>query len=463
MRKIILILNILFLFLAQQISAQLEQEALTKLGELNQLIDVAEQFGIDIYKEKMTARTASIYLEFARWDENNKAENAALFNKVQIYRDTSDKMAEILPDFERQEVILMVDDAIDFLEKLIDGEYIRKPIPQVNWARTTHDGDQLTFNGRPVFLQDWTWKPETGYLKKYHGQLDGFFLSPNHVTDENGTINPNIISDLNSKPSGSMGFIFIANQSLPDWAKSKYGPDFELRTENTFIDYDIDNPGAKVMMEHLIDGTVSKMRDKKYADLGYMLCNEPHFFTSQGAWARGPVSNYTILRFQDWLEEKHGNISTLNSLWATTYNSFSEVNVTIPMSESLQGSATWYDWMTFNMYRGTDWFGFLRQKVKENAPNAKTHLKIMPNLWVDNPKDHGIDLEALTEMSDIIGNDAGAWNNWMGGQVQWWETDYSFYWVEMAMGYDFLKSVSPNKIVFNSESHYLSKNRKKNL
>lgn len=461
MKKILL--SILFLGIFVSAFAQLEQQAYDKIDELNDLIAVAEQFGIDTYKEKMTVRTASIFLNFAKWDENHVVENTTMFDMVQIYRDSAATMANELPDFERQEVILMLEDAIDFLQKLIDGEYTRKPIPQVNWATTTHDDDQLTFNDRPIFLQDYTWKPGIFNLQEYHGQLDGFFISPNHVTDENGTINSNIIADLNTKPSNTMGFVFIANQNLPDWAKAKYGSNFELRTQNTFIDYDIDNPGAKVMMGHLLDGTVSKMRDKKYTELGYMLCNEPHFFTSQGAWARGPVSNYTIDRFKNWLEEKHGNITTLNAVWGTTYTDFSDVSITIPMSTGLQGSAKWYDWCLFNMYRGTDWFGFLKQKIKENDPNAKTHLKIMPNLWVENPKDHGIDLEALTEMSEIIGNDAGAWNNWMGNGTQWWETDYTFYWVEMTMSYDFLKSVSPNKIVFNSESHYLSKNRSRDL
>lgn len=33
-------------------------------------------------------------------------------------------------------------------------------------------------------------------------------------------------------------------------------------------------------------------------------------------------------------------------------------------------------------------------------------FKIMPHLFSDDKIDHGIDMEALTKLSDIIGNDA---------------------------------------------------------
>ena len=463
MNRIIFIFSFLFLMTAQQVSAQLEQQANNKIAELKDLIGVAEQIGIDVRKEKMTVRLSEVFLDFADWDENHQAENVVYFDLVPIYKDTAETMAALLPDFERQEVILMLDAAIDYLQKLISGEYSRKTIPNIDWSQVEHDGDQLTFDDRPVFLEDYTWKPSTSRLTQYFGDLDGFYISPNHVTDNNGTINPNIINDLNSKSYGNMGFIFINNQNIPDWAKSKYGSEFEFRPDNNFTDYDIDHPGAKEMMGFLIDGTVGKMAGKKYTQLGYMLCNEPHFFTKQGVWATGSASDYTIDKFKIWLENKHTTIANLNTLWGSSFSDFDDVTITIPLAGNLQGTPIWYDWCRFNMHRVTEWYVWMKTKVRENDPNAKVMLKIMPRMWEENLKDHGIDLEALTAMSEIIGNDGIARTNNMWGPKAWWEDEYAFDWREMTMSYDFMKSVSPDKIVFNSEAHYLSSSRSRNL
>ena len=62
--------------------------------------------------------------------------------------------------------------------------------------------------------------------------------------------------------------------------------------------------------------------------------------------------------------------------------------------------------MSFNKDRVTEWFKFLDSGIKKYDSDAKTHLKIMPHLFSDDKIDHGIDMEALTKLSDIIGNDA---------------------------------------------------------
>ncbi|RMG82418.1 MAG: T9SS C-terminal target domain-containing protein [Bacteroidetes bacterium] len=455
--------HILFLFISVQAVAQLEPQARAKMEELNTLIEAAEQRGIDTRKERMSVRVAEVFLDYANWDEAHVDENTAYFDLVPIYRDSAELMAAMLPDFERQEVILLLEESIDFLQKLMDGEYCRDPVPVINWSLVKHEGDQLTYDDRPVFLEDYTWKPFVPKLTQYCGQLGDFFITPGYVIDGNGTINPNILNELDTKPSGTIGFIFINNQNVPDWALTKYGDEFVFRPDNNFTDYDIDHPGAKEMMGFLIDGTVGKMAGKQYTKLGYMLCNEPHWFTKQGVWATGGVSDYTIEKFRVWLKEKHQTIETLNALWQTDFNDFSEVTIDIPISGSLQGTPKWYDWCFFNMVRVTDWYTWMKSKIQENDPDAKTMLKIMPRLWEENLRDHGIDLEALTEMSEIIGQDGLARTNNMWGPVRWWEAEYAFDWREVTMANDFMKSVSPEKIMFNSEAHYLSSSRSRNL
>ncbi len=439
-----------------------EESALAKIAELNALIDAAESAGIDTWKERATVRTAEVFLEFANWDDVNQSINEHYFDHIDhMYPQTAAELAALLPDYERNEVAGMLDDAIAHLTLLKDGKLFREPTPDIDWSSASHEGDQITFNNRPVFLADYTWKPRIPKLTEYHGDEDGFFIMPPHVVNENGDINQTVIDDLATKDNGSMGFIFLNHKNSPQWAKDKYGPNFAIR-EDTFTAYDIDNPGAREMYSMLLAGTVPYMVGKKYSELGYMLCNEPHFYTTKDVWATGPVSEYTIEKFRVWLRSVHGSIEDLNALWGVSFDDFDAVEIEIPIAGELRGTPIWYDWARFNNARVLDWYTFLKDEIRTYDPAAKTHLKIMPSLWVGNNRNHGIDFEALTRLSDISGNDAGATYRHLW-KTEEWEDKYAFEWRELCMSYDFLKSVSPEKINFNTEAHYLSTNSSRDL
>ena len=414
----------------------------------------------------MTIRTAEVFLEFADWDEANLAANTTYFGLVAAYKDTAAQAATMLPDFERAEVIKMLDDASKTLSDLIAGKTFRKPAPVINWAEVSHSGDKLLFNNRPVFLADYTWKPKVQKLTEFHGNQDGVYFDQSKVLDATGKINTNLLNDVKTKPDGTMGFVFLGNKNVPSWAETQYGPGFKMR-ENTYTAYDIDNPGALELNGMLFRGTVPHMAGKKYTQLGYMLCNEPHFYTTKTGskldWASGPVSDYTIAKFKNWLKEKHGNIANLNTLWGTSFASFDAVTIEIPIDNTLQGTPKWYDWITFNCYRVTQWYSSLKDSVQKYDPQAKIHLKIMPNLWSDNKRGHGIDMEALTELSEIIGTDSGSEVSPMWGGPYEWQAHYAYDWRELFMANDFYKSVSPDKIMYNTEGHYLSTTRSRDL
>ncbi|SDR70270.1 beta-galactosidase [Polaribacter sp. KT25b] len=449
-------------------SQDLEKEAHQKIKTLEKLITQVNKKNIDVLKEKTTIRTAEIFLRFANWDEKNVDKNTKSFSLVNSYKKEAIKMAEDLANFERNDVNLMLDKAILELQAIVDKKAFRKNSPNVDWSKVTVDNDQLTFNNRPVFLADYTWKPNTKELNEFHGNQDGFFLTPSYVIKENGTINPRKLDELQSKPDGSLGFIFMNHKGVPKWAKEKYGPNFSMR-EDTYTAYDIDNPGAREIQTKLLEKVVPIMAGKKYSKLGYMLVNEPHFYTYTDAkkkklpWASGGASQFTIEKFKIWLSKKHQNIATLNSIWNSNFKDFNDVKIEIPIDISLQGTPIWFDWNSFNMDRVTDWYGFLKSEITKHDATAKVHLKIMPNLWTDNQRAHGIDLEALTDLSGIIGNDSGADHTYTWGKPHEWQKNYAFEWRELCMGFDFMKSVSPNKINFNSELHYLSTVRSRNL
>jgi hypothetical protein len=75
----------------------------------------------------------------------------------------------------------MLDEAIANLNLLIDGEISRRPIPDIDWTQVTLEGDRLTFNGRPVFLADYTWKPRIPELTEFYGDLESPYMDPNRV------------------------------------------------------------------------------------------------------------------------------------------------------------------------------------------------------------------------------------------------------------------------------------------
>jgi beta-galactosidase len=451
------------LLLSGSLAAQTtEKDVKDKMSLLKTEIKKAQSKKINTLKEETALRTAEIFLDYAKWDEDNFETNKKSFSLVNAFKNEADKYAQMLPEFERKEMATMLDDATTELKQIADGKIKRLPTPHVDWSKTDVRKDEITFAGKPVFLADWTWKPSGKKYNEFHGNQDGYFLTPTYVINENGDVNPQKIKEITNKENGNMGFIFFNHTTTPDWAKKKY-PEITDGPGIKYTMYDINHPVAQKIQSDLIAAVVPLMAGKQYTKLGYMLCNEPHWNTIQKTWASAPISDLAVLDFKKWLKKRHGNIDEVNKLWKTNYSNFETLVVPKDIVESQQGTATWFDFESYNMDRVTDWFSFLKKEVKKYDPNARTHMKIMPNLWTENKRDHGIDMEALTRNSDIIGNDCSTGGPWMWGKPKEWEKNYSFDWVEMCMSYDFYKSISPEKIMYNTEGHFLSTGKYRDL
>ncbi len=442
-------------------ASHLEDRARVEAAKLSKLIKQAQGRGINTLKESTALRTAEIFLVYAQWDESNVLINEQHFSKVARYKRESLKYAELLADFERREVISMLESSCRELERVIKGEIKRRSSPNVDWSSVEIEGDQVLFEGSPVFLSDWTWKPSVSRYTEYHGEMDGFLISPTMI-DEQGELNTSVKRRLEEKPTGSAGMVFMAHAAMPKWA---------VRQDSTlthgagvkYVMYDIHNPLGRDILRSLISQSVIYMKQKNYTKLGYMLCNEPHWNLTHGAFAHSEMSQRAMDEFRVWLESRHGTIDALNKIYGTLYADFESVVVPKYVRCEEQGTPPYYDLLSFNMERVNEWFEFLSGEIKSVDPTAKTHIKIMPDMWSANPKCSGLDLEHLTRISDIIGNDASTEARVVWGKEPWWAQRYSFDWRELCMSYDFMKSVSPNKIVFNSEGHLLTTNRYRNL
>lgn len=450
------------------------QIALSKIDSLSNLISEAENAGFEVTTEKMTLQTAWLFLDYANWDEANLATNINIYthtlplpaNISNNYSATS--LATLLPNFERTEIISIVENAIHNLNCLLNGEKLRKPAVAINWNEVTIQGNKIVQNGVPVFLHDFIFKPADTLLTKFYGDLGGAYFAPNHLNKTaNGTIElKSWVKDIliESAANPSFGTPFLGQTNLPDYIINEY-PDV-LDLNNRYTKFDVDHPQAKQMHTALFKEVVPLLKDAKASELGYMLTNEPHWNTANGNWDVVTPSVYTKAKFADWLKEKHhNNIDSLKALWNSNPATFQEAvdNFIFPVPYSLQNQPEWYDWMTFNQKRITNWFTFLKDEIQKHDVAANVHIKVMPWQWVGNTRDHGINFEALTALSTVIGNDAGAHNSYMWGAAQAWETKYNLYWQELSMTYDFFSSVNPGAIIYNSEGHFINKNSSANL
>ncbi|MFI3317565.1 MAG: beta-galactosidase [Rikenellaceae bacterium] len=462
MKKITLLILALLVAVNVASAESMRQRAQTKIGELEKVIERAKVKKINTLKEEAALRMAETFMIYADWDEKNKDHTASEFKKVYAYKKEPQIYADLLPNFEREEIVKMMQSSIEELESVMSGKIKRLPTPNIDWSKTKLEGDQVSYEGKPVFLTDWTWKPDVAAYEEYFGQLDGFFLTGSYLLNEKGDINPRIIKDLDEKGEGTMGFIFFNHNGFPKWAIDK-DPAITQGKGEPYVSYDINNPLAREVYSKMIQATVPKMAGKQFTKLGYMICNEPRWVVTKDAWYADSFSDLTYADFLKWLEAKHKTIVELNKVWGTSFASFDKIEAPRYMTDKQRGSNLYFDFMRYNMDRVNDWVEFMRDEVQKADPGAKTHLKTMPDQWSASRRDHGMDLERLTELTEIIGNDARTCGIRFNKPDPYWAKNYSFNWEEICMGYDFLKSISPEKIVFNTESHLLTVGAYRNL
>ncbi len=457
---------------------KLESEALTKIKTLEKLTDNAREKSIDVTREETILWFSKEFLKFANWDQENYDAVEKLFGYYQKYEAEKETLAKDLPDFERKKVIQILDKGIEDLENILNGKVKRKPAQKVAWDNITVETNKLVNNGRPVFLHDYFSKTVGAPLTDkniYNDHLGAIYHTGSHLYDvnkdrpsnpymlnEDGTFDETLLSYITEVPDTNIGFLLLWNMGVPDWMKKKE-PEIE-KGRSLFTGFDVDNPLLREVWSKVIKKTGEITKGKKVTDLGYILSNEPHWFSEKGHWTQkylemNSISSYTLNKFRVWLKKKYnGNLKTLNEYWESNFKSFDEVTIDIPMDPAQRGTPLWYDWCRYNMDRGIEWFTFLQNELRSVNPDADTHIKIMAKMFIGDHRSHGIDYEALTELTSMIGDDAKitGGRNFRAKQPEKWEKKYAFYWNELAHSYDFQESVSPNKLHINSEGHFLS-------
>ncbi len=238
----------------------------------------------------------------------------------------------------------------------------------------------------------------------------------------------------------------LASHVMPDWIGAQYPEMYKDVQSRGFIQYNVDHPEARKFLARWIEAVVSEIR-KKPSLLSMCLTNEPGYAGS----GRDPYSRPAWIAF---LKKQHGDIQTLNTLYATKYANFEEVPVPpllagiADLPKNIPGMRTYYDWITFNNENYAAFHGWMRSQIKRVAPEILTHAKIMPIIFDRGTVFNGIDPELITNALDLAGNDSfGKWMWTPGGE-------YAFHWQEEMAWYDLLHSFG-GKPVLNSENHLI--------
>ncbi|MCD4711259.1 MAG: beta-galactosidase, partial [Bacteroidales bacterium] len=115
--------------------------------------------------------------------------------------------------------------------------------------------------------------------------------------------------------------------------------------------------------------------------------------------------------FRDWLKIKHKNISALNQIWDTRYQSFA--HIIAPATHNARpvdhvNRAAWYDCACFNTKRFTDYLTWIKSEMRKFDQNTPICAGGTSSMLSSSNSVSGIDEEQIiNEVDDVILNESG--------------------------------------------------------
>ncbi|MFI3254105.1 MAG: hypothetical protein R3Y63_07170 [Eubacteriales bacterium] len=314
-----------------------ETIAREKIAVLEDLMEQAKEKEIDFFKEESTIFFANEFLKYASWDAANKD-----IIKLQYERFTqamgltvnadgsklSGNPEDYLPEFQRDEVIAMVETSIAELQQVLSGAITRPDYPRVPWEEVSFVDGNIQANGQVYFLHDYFSKPfetpendPTLYNDFLGNVISPPALAPNSVLNQEGDLDTYRLEEMKNTEDTGVGFGMLWHGPLPQWILEM---DSEANKGTSYFSaYDIDNPLIRDAWSTVFENYIPVMDEKNYINLGYVLHNEPHWVSGTGHWAvTADVSTHTIAKFQEWLHARYETIEKLNENWGSEYKIF---------------------------------------------------------------------------------------------------------------------------------------------
>ncbi|MEM6332031.1 MAG: beta-galactosidase [Planctomycetota bacterium] len=418
-----------------------------------------EARGIDTTYESVGLHTVSLFLDFVEWDHANPEKVTQRLQKYRrIFPTDVAEYARELPGIQLADCMILLDRTEASLNRLMSGELQRRTPPHRDGRRMHFEGPYVVMDGRPVFPSSFIWMPKTPENEQAYGAFYNNYTSPQYLKPDLSSNRPDgrVITQA-VVPPGDTRFrtgLFLGH-GRPKWMEERH-PEM-IQGERFFTHYDIDNPDVRRIVSDLLARAVDESLPTNQHHL-YMLANEPHFSTAVGRWMSSEMSEHTHAGFRRWLEHAYGTIDALNTSWGSTHATFDEIHIQLPISPDLQGGAQWYDWCRYNMDRVNDWFAFLKSNVRQHDPEAITTIKKIGHLLSRPHRDHGIDIEHLIRMQEVPGLDPGtapAFDELLvtRNRIDEVRHPYAIDWRAQSATLDMIKSVAPDRPVYNSEWH----------
>jgi beta-galactosidase len=339
----------------------------------------------------------------------------------------------------------------------------------VKGDRAVPQGGNLTIDGKPVFPYGIVWFQQVAAVSEKYGArtgklfqlLSGTASTPGNLVAGSDRLSSWAIGKFaaSGKRAQEQDLLFIPwiGHKSAGWMGKAY-PKF-MDIEYSYVSYDISHPAGMGLVNQYLY-RLGKAHDAVTADHVrpiYNLVNEPFSSIGEGKWNTQPLSNCGMLHFQHWLERKYGEIEALNASWEQELASFDEVSVETPVKKALRGTPVWYDIMRFNMARVTDYFQTAHDMIMAGDPEGLSTIKLMGWTFYGGGRSHGLDMEALCHVQDLLGADL---HFDVGANMPPWRGHDERYvyagWASQALFYDFCQSVCPDKPVYDSEFHGLA-------
>jgi hypothetical protein len=240
-----------------------------------------------------------------------------------------------------------------------------------------------------------------------------------------------------AQKSGVAVCLLISPHYLPGWALEKW-PHLRKRREG-FLQYCLHAPEGGELLRRFIAVTLAPIKNHP-ALHSICLSNEPVNQEEPCEPARK--------QWQAWLEQRHGNITNLNSVCGSNFAAFAEAPLPNPFGPR-PAPALWMDYIRFNQEFFAGWHRMLADAVHAVAPGLPVHAKAMTwTMLSDTDVKYGVDATLFARFSDINGNDSA-------NMFEFGDREFAQGWGLNAMAHDLQRSVL-DAPVFNTENHLIA-------
>lgn len=277
------------------------------------------------------------------------------------------------------------------------------------------------------------------------------FPSPQGVGDDGA----GLAAAIDSAEASGRVLDVLVSLNLPEWLSAQ--DTLIAESGCGWFHFSVEAPSV-VPMFHATADVVMQSLMGHGQNLIVNLGNEPAY--------QGYSPTTTGPRWRAWLMARHRTIGKLNEAWGTAHASFAEVagppgvkagyadcadpgGMEVPTDPALLPQ--WYDWCRFNQERYAGFFRQVRDRIRDHRPETLFTIKwlsVFPSWW----KAIGYALNPYHVMRLCDFGSCDAWTTYAGLDPQ---SLWAVHWGEFARGYDLLRSIAPDKPIFNSENHLL--------